>query len=64
VIFFYLLASVGALAKSKQFGAMGDLSSGRHGSSKKWLLLLAIGLMFFGVCACFVGVGAHDAAMR
>ena len=61
VILFSLVASVGALEKSRQLAALGHLASGRAGSGKRALTFVAIALLFFGSCAAFGGVAASDA---
>lgn len=64
IILFVLLASQGAMAKSRQFAAMGDLAAGRAGSGKRALFFLALLAMFFGTCGVFGGVTAGDAQRR
>lgn len=61
VILFALLASVNALAKSKQFSAFAALASGKAGSGKRALFFLGCGLLFLGACGTFAGVGMSDA---
>jgi hypothetical protein len=60
VLFFVLLGSVGALAKSKQLSALAFMASGKAGGGKRVLLFLAFGLMFFGACGTFAGVARSD----
>jgi hypothetical protein len=57
-----LLASAGALAKSKQFAAFGDLSSGRLGPGKRRLFRIAIAALALGSCGVFAGVARSDQA--
>lgn len=61
VLFFALLASVGALAKSKQLGALQAIGSGAAGATKRALLLVAVGAMVLGSCGVFAGVAKSDA---
>ena len=63
-LLFVQLAAAGALAKSKQIGAMQDMASGKAGSGNKLLLSVAIALMFFGSCGAFAGVAASDSGRR
>lgn len=61
-LLFWLLASQQALAKSKQLKALGELTSGRAGQTKRRLSLAALAAMAFGACGTFAGVGANDSA--
>lgn len=60
VVFFVLLASVGALAKSKQFAAIGALASGASGSGKRTLFFISLLLLVTGALGTFAGVAASD----
>lgn len=60
VLLFGLLASQGALDKSKQLGALSDVASGKAGGASKVLLLVALLLMALGACGVFAGVAASD----
>lgn len=60
VILFGLLGSVSALAKSKQFSAMGALASGKVGSGKRALFFFAVVSMVIGTCGVFGGVAMSD----
>jgi hypothetical protein len=62
LLLFALLARHGALARSKQIGALRDLAAGRRGARGRTLLLLAIGALVAGTCGTFAGVTAGDAA--
>lgn len=63
-LFFALLASQGAMAKSKQLAAMGELASGRAGKTKKLLFTCALIALGVGACATFGGVAANDSKRR
>lgn len=60
VVLFGLLASVSALAKSKQFDAMRALASGHAGPAKRGLFFFSVVAMAFGACGVFGGVAASD----
>jgi hypothetical protein len=62
--FFLVLARAGALAKSKQIGAIGRILSGKAGPRERTLLLGAIVLCLLGACLLFMAVGRMDQAMR
>ncbi|NUP06861.1 MAG: hypothetical protein HOW73_12485 [Polyangiaceae bacterium] len=59
-LLFGLLASEGALGKSRQLAATGDLASGRAGRTKKRLFFVAIAALGLGTCGTFAGVAAND----
>ncbi len=59
-LFFGLLAAQGALAKSRQFAALGDVLSGRAGAGRRRLAIVAFLCMGFGACGAFVGVSVGD----
>lgn len=61
VILFVLLASVDALAKSRQLAAAGHLASGRAGPGKRVLFFIAVALLVVGALLSFAGVAASDA---
>jgi hypothetical protein len=61
---FGLLISRGALAKSRQFAAMGDISSGRQGGGSQILLVVAVLLMAVGACGLFAGVAVGDVGRK
>jgi hypothetical protein len=63
-LLFGLLASEGALAKSRQFGATADLISGRAGTTKRLLFAISVLTMGCGLCGTFVGVGRYDDLRR
>ena len=63
-VLFGLLSSVGALGKSKQLSAIGDLASGRAGGTKRVLFFLALVAMGLGACGAFAGVAASDSERR
>jgi hypothetical protein len=60
-LMFGLLASVGALSKSKQLSAFGALLSGRAGTARQLLFFLGIATMALGSCGAFAGVAISDA---
>lgn len=60
VIVFSLLASSGALAKSKQLGALAHLASGGGGALRRALLFTAFAMMLVGSCGAFAGVASSD----
>ncbi len=62
VVLFGLLASVGAMARSKQFSALAALASGAHGGSKRAAFFIGWALLFSGACGTFGGVAKSDAA--
>jgi len=59
-ILFGLLASVAALAKSKQLSAFGTLASGRAGAGRRALFFIALAAMGIGTCGVFGGVARSD----
>lgn len=59
---FALLASAGALSKSKQLGALAHLASGGAGALRRALLFTAIAMMLMGSCGAFAGVASSDRA--
>lgn len=59
-LLFSLLASVSALAKSKQLGAMSALASGGAGQAKRFLFFVAVFAMVLGACGTFAGVARSD----
>jgi hypothetical protein len=59
-VLFGLLASVSALAKSKQLSAFGALASGKAGSGKRSLFFFGIAAMALGMCGTFAGVAKSD----
>ena len=64
VVLFALLSSVGALAKSKQLSAIGELASGRAGRAKRVMFFLALAAMGLGACGAFAGVSVSDSERR
>jgi hypothetical protein len=64
VTLFVLLGRQGALAKSKQLAALGDLASGRAGRGARVAFFIALAGMLVGSCLCFAGVAAGDAERR
>ena len=60
IVLFGLLASVSALAKSKQLGALGTIASGQAGGAKRGLFIFAVIAMVAGSCGVFGGVAASD----
>ncbi len=56
--------SSGGAAKSKQFGTVGGVLAGQHGTKKKGLFVAGIVMALLGTCASFVGVSASDAKRR
>ena len=61
IVLFGLLASVRALAKSKQLSALATMASGQAGGRKRALFVLAIGAMGIGSCGVFGGIAKSDA---
>lgn len=61
---FSLLATKGALNKSKQLGMIGEILDGRHGRETKRALALAFFALLFGACTTFTGFMQRDAARR
>ncbi|HVH41897.1 MAG TPA: hypothetical protein VM925_06120 [Labilithrix sp.] len=59
-VLFGLLASVSALAKSKQLSALRAIASGREGSGKRALFFFAVAAMTIGSCGVFGGVAKSD----
>lgn len=59
-VLFSLLGSVGALAKSKQIGALRAIAAGDAGSGKRKLLFFALSAMALGTCGVFGGVAKSD----
>ncbi len=59
-ILFGLLVSVGAMAKSKQFAALGGLASGANGSGKRSLFFVSVALLVGGALGTFAGVAWSD----
>src|SRR5687768_14883672 len=62
VILFALLAKHGALAKSRQIGALRDMAAGRLGAGSRRLFFVGIIALVVGTCGTFAGVAAKDAA--
>ena len=61
---FVLLALQGAMAKSRQFAAVGDLAAGRAGGGKRVAFFLGLAAIGIGALVTFAGVGAGDAARK
>jgi len=57
---FGLLASVSALSKSKQLGAMAILAAGEAGGARRLLFFASVLAMVLGTCGAFGGVAASD----
>lgn len=64
VVLFGLLASEGALNKSKQFGAFGRISSGKAGRGKRISFFLGLSSIILGAIVLFSGVAANDRRQR
>jgi hypothetical protein len=62
--FFLVLVRAGALAKSKQFGAIAKILRGDAGPKERPMLLGAMVLCLLGACLLFAAVGRMDAATR
>ncbi|HQY64603.1 MAG TPA: hypothetical protein PK141_24560 [Polyangiaceae bacterium] len=60
VTFFVLLVAHGGFAKSRQFGVVGEISSGRQGGFAQVVMVIAFLLMPFGACGMFAAVAAGD----
>lgn len=62
--FFAVLGRAGALAKSKQLGALARILRGEAGAFERSLLVLALTLCLVGACFLFMTVAQQDAAVR
>lgn len=61
---FVVLARAGALAKSKQLGALTRVLRGEAGPREQRVLRGALIVMIIGACLLFMAVGRMDAAAR
>jgi hypothetical protein len=60
VALFGLLASEGALATRRQFGALANVAAGRAGTTKRVVLGCGALAIVCGACGSFTGVAARD----
>lgn len=63
-LFLGVMFSSGGVAKSEQFRVIGELFAGRHGATRRLLMIVSIPVVLVGMVLSFAGVAAADAARR